>query len=67
MQTTVLVARQRRLSLGSGAGTGLKLPKKMQADFSKHVQTMADNFGCELNTGDIWDAFQSAANSSVAC
>jgi 2-isopropylmalate synthase len=46
---------------------GLKLPKKMQADFSKHVQTMADNFGRELNAGDIWVAFQSAANSSVAC
>ncbi len=39
---------------------GLKLPKKMQADFSKHVQTMADHLGRELDAGDIWDAFQSA-------
>ena len=39
---------------------GLKLPKKMQADFSKHVQTMADHLGRELDAGDIWDTFQSA-------
>ena len=28
---------------------GLKLPKKMQADFSSHVQQMADRLGRELN------------------
>ncbi|MEP3051264.1 MAG: 2-isopropylmalate synthase [Erythrobacter sp.] len=39
---------------------GLKLPKKMQADFSRHVQHMADQLGRELNSGDIWQAFQSA-------
>jgi len=39
---------------------GLKLPKKMQADFSKHVQHMADELGRELNATDIWDAFRNA-------
>ncbi|MEM6475657.1 MAG: 2-isopropylmalate synthase [Pseudomonadota bacterium] len=37
---------------------GLKLPKKMQADFSKAVQRLADELGRELNAADIWDAFQ---------
>ena len=39
---------------------GLKLPKKMQADFSPHVQRMADRLGRELNADDIWDAFRHA-------
>jgi len=39
---------------------GLKLPKKMQADFSKHVQQMADELGRELNASDIWNAFKGA-------
>ena len=39
---------------------GLKLPKKMQADFSPHVQRMADELGRELNAADIWRAFQQA-------
>lgn len=39
---------------------GLKLPKAMQADFSKHVQNLADELGRELNAADIWDAFKSA-------
>ncbi|KEO91295.1 2-isopropylmalate synthase [Erythrobacter longus] len=39
---------------------GLKLPKKMQADFSRHVQHMADDIGRELNAADIWDAFKGA-------
>ncbi len=37
---------------------GLKLPKKLQADFSRHVQTMADELGRELNAADIWQCFQ---------
>ncbi|MGX7952495.1 2-isopropylmalate synthase [Tsuneonella sp. HG249] len=37
---------------------GLKLPKAMQADFSKHVQHMADELGRELNAADIWRAFR---------
>lgn len=36
---------------------GLKLPKKMQADFSQHVQRLADELGRELNADDIWTAF----------
>ncbi|QKG71462.1 2-isopropylmalate synthase [Erythrobacter mangrovi] len=39
---------------------GLKLPKRMQADFSPHVQRMADELGRELNASDIWDAFRHA-------
>ncbi len=39
---------------------GLKLPKKMQADFSPHVQRMADRLGRELAAPDIWTAFRHA-------
>ncbi|BBC72723.1 2-isopropylmalate synthase [Altererythrobacter sp. B11] len=41
-------------------GQGLKLPKKLQADFSRHVQNMADELGRELDAADIWDSFQHA-------
>jgi 2-isopropylmalate synthase len=37
---------------------GLKLPKKMQADFSRHVQELADAKGGELYADDIWQVFQ---------
>ena len=37
---------------------GLKLPKKMQAHFSKHVQELADELGRELFAEDIWAVFQ---------
>lgn len=37
---------------------GLKLPKKMQAHFSKYVQQLADELSRELNTDDIWDVFR---------
>ncbi|PZU60144.1 MAG: 2-isopropylmalate synthase [Sphingobium sp.] len=37
---------------------GLKLPKRMQADFSRVVQGVADTTSRELNAADIWDAFQ---------
>ncbi|WP_120717892.1 2-isopropylmalate synthase [Tsuneonella amylolytica] len=37
---------------------GLKLPKAMQADFSKAVQRMADDLGRELGAADIWQAFR---------
>jgi 2-isopropylmalate synthase len=39
---------------------GLKLPKRMQADFSRHVQALADELGRELNAADIWEAFRKA-------
>ena len=39
---------------------GLKLPKKMQAHFSRHVQELADQLGRELQAADIWDVFQKA-------
>ncbi|MGB7417950.1 MAG: 2-isopropylmalate synthase [Erythrobacter sp.] len=39
---------------------GLKLPKRMQADFSKHVQRLADETSRELDADDIWDAFKTA-------
>lgn len=37
---------------------GLKLPKKMQAHFSRHVQELADEVGRELHAGDIWAVFR---------
>jgi 2-isopropylmalate synthase len=37
---------------------GLKLPKKMQAHFSRHVQELADETGRELHADDIWTVFQ---------
>ena len=39
---------------------GLKLPKKLQADFSRHVQHLADELGRELNAADIWQVFREA-------
>jgi 2-isopropylmalate synthase len=39
---------------------GLKLPKPMQANFSRVVQQLADETSRELATADIWDAFQRA-------
>ncbi len=39
---------------------GLKLPKKMQAHFSGHVQELADKAGRELFAEDIWEVFQRA-------
>ena len=38
---------------------GLKLPKRMQADFSRVVQELADRESRELSSEDIWQAFQS--------
>jgi 2-isopropylmalate synthase len=37
---------------------GLKLPKRLQADFSRHVQAMADETSRELNATDIWARFE---------
>lgn len=37
---------------------GLKLPKRMQADFSKHVQQLADETSRELNAADIRQKFE---------
>jgi len=37
---------------------GLQLPRKMQIDFSKVVQGIADRTSRELTTDDIWAAFQ---------
>jgi len=39
---------------------GLKLPKRMQAHFSRHVQELADELGRELQAVDIWDVFRRA-------
>ncbi len=36
---------------------GLKLPKRMQADFSRHVQALADATSRELNAADIGALF----------
>jgi 2-isopropylmalate synthase len=37
---------------------GLKLPKRMQADFSRHVQALADETSRELNAADISTLFE---------
>jgi 2-isopropylmalate synthase len=37
---------------------GLKLPKPMQANFSRVVQQLADETSRELTTADIWAAFE---------
>ena len=37
---------------------GLKLPKRMQPHFSRHVQHLADDLGRELYAEDIWQVFQ---------
>jgi len=37
---------------------GLKLPKRMQAEFSRHVQAMADATSRELDAEDIWQLFR---------
>lgn len=37
---------------------GLKLPKRMQADFSRHVQALADETSRELNAADISGLFE---------
>ncbi|WP_375273222.1 2-isopropylmalate synthase, partial [Sphingomonas sp.] len=37
---------------------GLRLPKRLQADFSRHVQAMADETSRELNAADIWGRFE---------
>jgi len=37
---------------------GLRLPKRMQADFSRVVQDLADKTSRELHASDIWTAFE---------
>ena len=39
---------------------GLKLPKRMQGEFSHVVQEMADRLGREVVASDIWAAFRDA-------
>ncbi|MEG3165392.1 2-isopropylmalate synthase [Sphingomonas sp. PB2P19] len=37
---------------------GLKLPKRLQADFSRHTQALADRTSKELDAADIWGLFE---------
>ncbi len=37
---------------------GLKLPKRMQGNFSRTVQELSDKEGRELTSADIWQAFE---------
>ncbi len=37
---------------------GLKLPKRLQADFSRHTQALADRTSKELDASDIWGLFE---------
>lgn len=45
---------------------GLKLPKRLQADFSARVQTLADAGGRELDAADIWRCFEASYLPSPA-
>ncbi|MGK6320072.1 2-isopropylmalate synthase [Sphingomonas sp. DT-204] len=49
---------------------GLKLPKRLQADFSRHVQAFADRTSRELDAADIWrlfrDTYLPADNDRIA-
>jgi 2-isopropylmalate synthase len=45
---------------------GLKLPKRMQADFSRHVQALADETSRELNAADIRQKFEQVYLPGVA-
>jgi 2-isopropylmalate synthase len=45
---------------------GLKLPKRMQADFSRHVQALADETSRELNAADIRHKFEQVYLPGVA-
>ena len=36
---------------------GLRLPRRLQIEFSRQVQAMADTTGKELTSGDLWTAF----------
>ncbi|MFK4002468.1 2-isopropylmalate synthase [Qipengyuania sp. NPDC077563] len=45
---------------------GLKLPKKMQANFSPHVQRVADELSRELTADDIWESFKQAYHVQTA-
>lgn len=45
---------------------GLKLPKRLQIDFSRHVQALADQSSRELNAADIWALFQKVYRLSDA-
>ncbi|PIE83342.1 MAG: 2-isopropylmalate synthase [Candidatus Contendobacter odensis] len=37
---------------------GLRLPRRLQIEFSQRVQSIADNIGKELSSASIWDTFQ---------
>ncbi|ESQ81232.1 2-isopropylmalate synthase [Asticcacaulis sp. YBE204] len=39
---------------------GLKLPRRLQVDFSHKVQDIADKTGKEMQAADIWHAFEDA-------
>jgi len=43
---------------------GLKLPRRLQIDFSKKVQEIADATGKEMQAADIWHAFEDAYHLS---
>ncbi len=36
---------------------GLRLPRELQAEFSRHIQRITDASGAELSSRGVWDAF----------
>jgi 2-isopropylmalate synthase len=39
-------------------GHGLRLPRRLQIEFARAIQSLADTTGKELQPGDIWRAFE---------
>src|SRR5690606_14852341 len=39
-------------------GHGLRLPRRLQIEFSQVIQRIADETGKELQPGDIWKSFE---------
>jgi 2-isopropylmalate synthase len=39
---------------------GFDLPRRLQIEFSKTIQTITEDSGTEINPGAMWDAFRSA-------
>jgi 2-isopropylmalate synthase len=37
---------------------GLDLPKRLQVEFSKQIQTITEGSGTEIKPGEIWDVFE---------
>jgi 2-isopropylmalate synthase len=39
---------------------GIKMPRKLQIEFSRVIQQITDTTGCEISSAEIWQAFKAA-------